>query len=302
MMSKNHEERYFTNTIICWSSMAHNSINKWLYDIHDNNAPLFFILGTCAIESEEITLATAEFLKKLSEKLQFKLIFKAAFDKANRTSVEGFRGCGMEEGLRILEKVKQELELPILTDVHETSQVEAVACVADVLQIPAMLCRQTDLLVACGKTGKPVHVKKGQFIAAENMKEAIKKVTSTGNEHVWLCERGFTFGYQNLVVDMRNFPIMKRFGKPVVLDATHSVQRPGGNGTSSAGDRVFVPTLLASAVVQGIAGIFMEVHPEPEKALSDGPNSVRLAHLENLLSYVIGLDSWAKSRPVPEIY
>lgn len=275
---------------------------NWIKAVQGNAQPLFFILGPCALEDELKTLKTAEFLKKLSEKLKFKLIFKGSFDKANRISLQSYRGCGIDEGLRILAKVKQELSLPVITDVHEVGHVDQVADVVDVVQIPAMLCRQTDLLLAAGKTGKPVHAKKGQFFPPEAMGEVVKKIESTGNDNVWLCERGYTFGYQNLVVDYRNFPIMKRFGKPVVFDATHAVQRPGGLGNSSAGDRIFVPPLVAAAVVQGIAGVFMEVHENPEVALSDGPNSVRLAHLESLLDHLIELDAWIKSKPIPEIF
>lgn len=275
---------------------------SWIYEIKDNKAPLFFILGTCAVENEKTTMKTAQVLKDLSEKLKFKFIFKAAIDKANRISLSSFRGCGFDEGLRILQKVRYEFQVPVITDIHEAHQAAAVANVVDVIQIPAMLCRQTDLLLAAGATGKPVHIKKGQFLAPENMGELVKKIASTGNEHIWLCERGYSFGYQNLVVDYRNFAIMKRFAKPVVFDVTHAVQRPGGLGNASAGDRVFVPPLVAAGVVQGIAGVFMEVHEEPEKALSDGPNSVRLVHLNSLLSYIIELDSWAKRRPIPEIY
>ncbi len=274
----------------------------WINQVQENSQPLFFILGPCAIEDESSTLQAAALLKKLSEKLKFNMIFKAAFDKANRISLNSFRGIGMENGLRILEKVKQEFDLPIITDVHETVQVKQVADIVDILQIPAMLCRQTDLLVAAGKSGKPVHVKKGQFFAPENMGELVKKIEATGNQNIWLCERGYSFGYQNLIVDYRNFPIMKRFGKPIVFDATHSVQRPGGLGNASTGDRIFVPPLVASAIAQGIAGLFMEVHANPEQALSDGPNSIRHAHLESLLAYIIDLDAWVKSHPVPEIF
>lgn len=275
---------------------------SWLYEINGNNDPLFFILGTCAVESEATTMHVAAKIKELSEKLKFNVIFKAAVDKANRISLASYRGCGFEEGLRILEKVRREFQLPILTDIHESYQAAEVAEVVDVIQIPAMLCRQTDLLVAAGNTGKPVHIKKGQFFSAESMGELVKKVEATGNANIWLCERGYTFGYQNLIVDYRNFPIMKRFGKPIVFDATHSVQRPGGFGNSTAGDRVFVPPLAAAAIVQGIAGIFMEVHENPDVALSDGPNSVRLAHLESLLKYLIDLDAFAKAKPIPEIF
>ena len=275
---------------------------SWFERVQGNEQPIFFILGPCALEDEAKTLKAAEFLKNLSEKLKFNLIFKGSFDKANRISLQSYRGCGIDEGLRILEKVKRELSLPVITDVHEVGHVQQVADVVDVVQIPAMLCRQTDLLLAAGKTGKPVHAKKGQFFPPEAMGEVVKKVESTGNANVWLCERGYTFGYQNLVVDYRNFPIMKRFGKPVVFDATHAVQRPGGLGISSAGDRIFVPPLVAAAIVQGIAGVFMEVHENPEVALSDGPNTVRLAHLESLLTHLIELDAWIKSKPIPEIF
>lgn len=278
-----------------------NASFEWLKDVK-NEKPLFFILGPCAIEGEEATLKAAEVLKKLSEKYKFKLLFKAAYDKANRSSLSGSRGLGMDEGLRILEKVKQDFNLPIITDVHESAQVAAVAQVVDVLQIPAFLCRQTDLLIAAGKTGLPVNIKKGQFVAPESMQHAAEKVESTGNKYAWICERGFTFGYNNLVVDYRNFPIMKSFGKPVILDATHAVQRPGGLGDCSGGDRRFVPTLAAAAVVQGIAGLFMEVHETPEKAVCDGPNSIRHADLDNLLNYLVDLDAWAKARPVSQAF
>ena len=271
----------------------------WLSSIQGNADKLFFILGPCAMENEAHTLKIAEFLKNLSEELRFNLIFKASFDKANRISLDSYRSVGLDEGLKILAKVRSTFQLPVLTDVHEVSQVPYVAEVVDVLQTPAMLCRQTDLLVAVGKSGKPVNVKKGQFITAENMQHAVKKVESTGNKNVWLCERGVSFGYNNLVVDYRNFPIMKRFGKPVVFDATHAVQQPGGQGNSSGGDRSFVASLAASAVTQGIAGLFMEVHENPEKALSDGPNSVRLSQLKELMLYLIDLDAWSKQRPIP---
>lgn len=277
-----------------------NNNFPWLNNV-SNTTPLFFILGPCSMESEAHTLKMAEFLVNLSKKLKFNLIFKSSFDKANRISGSGYRSLGLDEGLRILARVRSEFNVPVTTDVHETYQVEPAAEVVDVIQIPAMLCRQTDLLVAAGKTGKPVNIKKGQFLAAENMEGAIKKVTSTGNEHAWVCERGFTFGYNNLIVDYRNFAIMKRFGKPCILDATHAVQRPGGLGGSTGGDREFVANLAASAVVQGISGLFMEVYDEPEKALSDGPNMIRLSQLEDLISYLIDLDAWSKVRPVPEV-
>ena len=270
-------------------------------NINSNTNRLFFILGPCVIESEDHVLKMADFLKNLSIKLKFNFVFKASFDKANRTSLKNFRGIGIERGLRILDKVKSEYDLQILTDVHECYQVKKIAQVADVLQIPAFLCRQTDLLLSVGKTGKIVHLKKGQFVAAENIKPAIEKIESTGNKNIWICERGYAFGYNNLIVDYRNFPIMKSFGKPVTFDVTHSVQRPSGQGGVSGGDRKFVPALAISAVAQGISGIFMEVHDNPEKALSDGPNSIRLLELENLIKYLIDLDSWIKSKNVPEV-
>ncbi|MCK4650957.1 3-deoxy-8-phosphooctulonate synthase [Candidatus Babeliales bacterium] len=267
-----------------------------LKKIEANSSPLFFILGPCVIESEAHNLKIAEFLKKLSEKLKFNFIFKSSFDKANRSSIKGFRGVGFKEGLKILSKVRSEFEIPVITDVHESCQVEDVAQVVDVLQIPAFLCRQTDLLVSAGKTGKIIHIKKGQFVAPENMKSLVDKIESVGNHNIWVCERGYSFGYNNYVVDYRNFPIMKRFGKPIVFDATHSVQRPGAQGNCSGGDREFVPCLATSAVAQGIAGIFMEVHDNPEKALCDGPNSIKLSQLEDLLNYLIDLDGFVKLR------
>lgn len=281
-------------------SIAKKSSYEWLYSV-GNDKPLFFILGPCALESESSALKSAEFLKALSEKLSFKLIFKVAFDKANRLAISSKRGMGIDKGLKILQSIKQQFDLPIITDVHEVCQVAPVAEVVDVIQIPAFLCRQTDLLVAAGKTGLPIHLKKGQFLAPENMQTLVEKVESVGNSHVWLCERGYAFGYNNLIVDTRNYPIMKRMGKPVVLDATHSVQRPGGLGGCSGGNREFVPTLAAAALVQGIAGIFMEVHESPELAHCDGPNMVRHADLEKFVRYLVDLDTWAKSNPVPEI-
>lgn len=274
---------------------------EWVKKIGGNRDALFFILGPCAIENEAHSLKVAEYLKTLSEKLKFKLIFKSSFDKANRTTLQSYRSVGLDEGLRILEKVKKNLDVPVITDVHEVYQVEAVAQVVDVLQTPSFLCRQTDLLVAAGKMGKPINVKKGQFVTVEVMQHALKKIQATGNQNAWLCERGYTFGYNNLVVDYCNFPQMKACNVPVIFDVTHSVQRPGGLGNASGGDRSLVPALAAAAVVQGIAGMFMEVHEQPEKALSDGPNSVRLSDLEKLLSYLIDLDQWAKEREIPEI-
>jgi len=274
---------------------------NWIKEIKDNSSSLFFILGPCVMESEAHTFMVAEYLKNLSEKLHFKFIFKSCFDKANRTSLNNFRGVGIDAGLKILEKVRTAFDIPVLTDIHESIQSEAIANVVDILQIPAFLCRQTDLLLAAGKTGKVIHVKKGQFVAPEVMKSIYEKIASTGNSLIWGCERGYTMGYGNLIVDYRNFPIMKSFGKPIIFDATHSVQRPSALEGASGGDRTFVPTLATAAVTQGIAGIFMEVHNQPEKALCDGPNTIRLSQLEDLLSYLIDLDAWIKTRPTPEI-
>ena len=277
------------------------SINEALSTLRsaNNASKIFFILGPCVIENETHSLKVAEHLKKLSEKLNFTFIFKSSFDKANRTSLENFRGIGKEEGLRILEKVRSTFDIPIVTDVHESTQVDEVASVVDVLQLPAFLCRQTDLLIAAGKTNKIIHVKKGQFINPEAMEKVIKKIEAGGNKTIWVCERGYTFGYNNLIVDYRNFPIMKRFAKPIVFDATHSVQRPSGQGGASDGNREYAVNLASAAIVQGIAGLFFEVHDKPEEALCDGPNSIRLSQLEDLLKYCIALDEWVKSNPMP---
>jgi len=271
----------------------------WVNQVRGNQDPLFFILGPCAIESEAHCLKVADFLKNLSDKLKIKIIFKSSFDKANRTSLSNARGAGMEEGLKILSKVRSQTGLPIVTDVHEVHQVKPVASIADVIQIPAFLCRQTDLLLEAGLSGKVVHVKKGQFLMPEIMEKVAKKIESTGNKKIWLCERGFSFGYDRYVVDYRGFPIMKQTGCPVVFDVTHAVQRPNGLGGASGGERAFVAPLVVSAVAQGLAGIFMEVHDNPENALADGPNSVRLSQLEDLLRYLIDLDAWTKSRNFP---
>ena len=284
-----------------WERMMERMSCDFFRKIKDNLDPLFFILGPCVIESEKHSLKAAEFLKNLSEKLKFKFIFKSSFDKANRTALNNFRGVGVEEGLKILSKIKLEFDLPVITDVHESWQVDEVAQVVDVLQVPAFLCRQTDLLLAVGGTGKTINVKKGQFISAQTMGKVVEKIQSTGNENIWLCERGYIFGYNNYVVDYRNFPIMKKFGKPIVFDATHSVQLPSGQGCSSDGDRNFVAPLATSAVAQGIAGIFMEVHDNPENAPCDGPNSIRFSQLQDLLQYLLDLDSWVKSKKTPII-
>lgn len=271
-----------------------NEQYAWIKQV-DNDKPLFFILGPCVMENEKDTLKIAEFLKNLSTRLNFNLIFKGSFDKANRTAMKGFRGVSMDEGLKILDKIRQQFDLPIMTDVHETYQVEQVASVVDILQIPAFLCRQTDLLCASAKTGKPVHVKKGQFEAPESMVNVIGKIEAMGNPHTWLCERGFSFGYNNLVVDYRNFPIMKKLNKPVTFDVTHSVQRPGGLGCASGGDSEFIEPLTLAAIVQGIAGLYLMVHQEPEKARCCGPVSARLDNkLETFIKKIIELDNWVK--------
>jgi 2-dehydro-3-deoxyphosphooctonate aldolase (KDO 8-P synthase) len=277
-----------------------NSKFAWLKNVSNTNS-IFFILGPCVIESQEHVFKIADFLKNLSEKLKFNFVFKSSFDKANRTSLGGYRGCGIDDGLEILAKVKEKFQIPLITDVHESVHIEKVAQVIDILQIPAFLCRQTDLLIAAGKSGRIIHVKKGQFVAAETMEHVVKKIESTGNGNIWLCERGYAMGYGNLVVDYRNFPVMKAFGKPIIFDATHSVQRPSGLGSCTSGDRQFIPALASAAVAQGIAGIFMEVHDNPESAPCDGPNMVRLSQLEYFIKYLIDLDVWVKNRPMLEM-
>ncbi len=246
--------------------------------------PLLVIAGPCVIESEELCLAVAGRMKEICRRLGLSYVFKASYDKANRTSVTSFRGPGLEAGLEILRKVKELHQVPILTDVHDESQIAAVAKVADILQIPAFLCRQTDLLVAAGESGCVVNIKKGQFTAPQDMERAAAKVMSTGNRRVCLTERGTTFGYHNLVVDMRSLPIMRGFGLPVIFDATHSVQLPSGQGGSSGGQREFIAPLLRGTLAVGVDGLFMETHPAPEQALCDGPNSMPLDEIEELLT------------------
>ncbi len=274
---------------------------NWVRTVENNSAPLFFLLGPCAIENEQHTLMLAEYLAKLSDDLGVKVIFKASYDKANRTSLGNYRSVGMDEGLKILARVRSEFELPVVTDIHESWQAEPAAAVVDVVQIPAFLCRQTDLLVAAGKTDKVVFIKKAQFMRAEKMQGAVEKVTSTGNKKVWLGERGNSFGYTDLVVDMCSFPRMKALGCPVLFDVTHSVQKPGELGPSTGGDRRFVGALAAAGVTQRIAGMFMEVHENPDKALSDGPNSVRLSQLSDLVKYLRDLDAFVKAQPVVDL-
>lgn len=258
------------------------------------NSRFVLIAGPCAIESEEMVMQVATELKKICGDLNIPLIFKSSFDKANRTSVKAPRGIGMERGLEILNKVRTELQLPIITDVHESWQCEPVAKVADMLQIPAFLSRQTDLLVAAAKTGKPVNVKKGQFMAPWDMKNVIDKFVDSGNENVLLCERGSSFGYNNLVVDMTGLVEMRNTGFPIIFDATHSVQKPGGQGTSTGGNREMVPYLMRAALAVGVDGIFAEVHPNPDYAFSDGPNQLHLSNIRSILEEAVAIDNIIK--------
>ncbi len=250
----------------------------------EENGPLFLIAGPCVIEDEETTLKVATFLKETSEAMDLPVIFKTSYDKANRTSVDSFRGLGVDKGLEIIQRVKEETGLPVLSDVHEMPEIEKAAKVLDVIQIPAFLCRQTSLILSAARTGLPVNVKKGQFLSPWEMEAAIDKIISTGNRKLLITERGASFGYNNLVVDMRSIPIMKDFGFPVVFDATHSVQLPGRSGTSSGGQREFVEYLSRAAVAAGANGVFMEVHPNPDSALCDGPNSLPLDQVRPLLT------------------
>lgn len=261
-----------------------------------NDGPLFLIAGPCVIESEGLVLEVAAFLKDVSFNLGIPVVFKASFDKANRTSLHSFRGPGLEPGLKILEKVKREVGLPVISDVHEPGQLAQAAAVLDVIQIPAFLCRQTDLLVAAGQTGLPVNIKKGQFLSPWEMGQAVEKVRSTGNRRILLTERGTFFGYNNLVVDMRSIVILRRFGCPVIFDATHSVQLPGKEGSASGGQREFVDDLASAAVAAGADGIFLEVHPEPDKALCDGANSLPLPHLKGLLATLMDIRHLVRNR------
>ena len=251
--------------------------------IIETDGPFFLIAGPCVIEDENITLKVAGFLREMSEKLSIPIIFKTSYDKANRTSLDSFRGPGMDKGLEIIQKVKEATGLPVLSDVHRIGEIDKAAEVLDVIQIPAFLCRQTDLILAVAQSGRPVNIKKGQFISPREIGPTIEKVTSTGNRSIIITERGTFFGYNNLVVDMRSIAIMKAFGFPVVFDATHSVQLPGGDGTSSGGQREFVSHLSKAAVAAGADGVFMEIHPDPDSALCDGPNSLPLHEVEPLL-------------------
>ena len=262
--------------------------------------PLFLIAGPCVVESEQLQLDVAGQLKEITARLGINFIFKSSFDKANRTSIGSFRGPGMEEGLRVLAEVKRQLGVPVLTDVHEYTPMDEVASVVDVLQTPAFLVRQTDFITKVCATGKPVNIKKGQFLSPWDMKPVVEKAKSTGNNQIMVCERGASFGYNNLVSDMRSLAVMRDTGCPVVFDATHSVQLPGGQGSSSGGQREFVPVLARAAVAVGVSGVFMETHPDPSKALSDGPNAWPLGKMEALLETLLELDAITKRAGFPE--
>jgi len=264
---------------------------------HDQ--PFFLIAGPCVVESEGLVLEIAGRMQELTTALKIPYVFKASYDKANRSSKASFRGPGIEEGLRILSEVKRQLRLPVLTDVHEDTPMAEVAAVVDVLQTPAFLCRQTNFILSASSQGKPVNIKKGQFLSPWEMKNVVEKARSTGNEQILACERGFSFGYNNLVSDMRSLAVMREYA-PVVFDATHSVQLPGGQGSASGGQREFVPVLSRAAVAVGVAGLFMETHPDPAKALSDGPNAWPLDRMRSLLEVLKELDVAVKRRPFEE--
>ena len=258
--------------------------------------PLFLMAGPCVIESEALILETAGALKEMTTRLNIPFIFKSSFDKANRTSSTSYRGPGIEEGLRILEKVKKDIGVPVVTDVHEDTPIDEVASVVDVMQTPAFLCRQTNFITRVCNSGLPINIKKGQFLSPWEMEHVVAKAKATGNENIMVCERGVSFGYQNLVSDMRSLVIMRETDCPVVFDATHSVQQPGGQGGTSGGNREFIPALARAAVAVGVSGLFMETHPNPDEALSDGPNSWPLDKMESLLSTFIELDNVVKSK------
>ena len=259
-----------------------------------NNAPLSIIAGPCQMESRDHAFDMAGSIKEITDKLGIGFVYKSSFDKANRTSLSSKRGIGLEKAMEIFADLKREFQMPVLTDVHTEEQCAMVADIVDVLQIPAFLCRQTDLLIAAAKTGRVINVKKGQFLAPWDMKNVLAKITESGNPNVMACERGVSFGYNTLVSDMRALPIMAAFGSPVIFDATHSVQQPGGQGTSSGGQREFVETLARAAVAVGVAGVFLETHQDPDNAPSDGPNMVRLDNLSNLLETLMAFDQLAK--------
>ena len=262
--------------------------------------PLFLMAGPCVIESEQLALDTAGELKQICKILNIPFIFKSSFDKANRSSSKSFRGLGIEKGLAILEKVRSSLGVPVVTDVHEDTPLEEVASVVDVLQTPAFLCRQTNFIQNVSSHQKPVNIKKGQFLSPWDMQQVVSKARETGNQQILVCERGASFGYNNLVSDMRSLAVMRQTGCPVVFDATHSVQLPGGQGSSSGGQREFVPVLARAAVAAGVSGLFMETHPDPDKALSDGPNAWPLAKMQSLLEVLVSLDQATKASAMHE--
>ncbi|MEA3546102.1 MAG: 3-deoxy-8-phosphooctulonate synthase [Thermodesulfobacteriota bacterium] len=261
--------------------------------------PLLLIAGPCVLESAAIAREIAAGLKEITDRLNIPFVFKASFDKANRTSLDSFRGPGLKDGLAMLGEIREEFGVPVISDIHETAQIAPAAEVLDILQIPAFLCRQTDLLVAAAQTGKPVSIKKGQFLSPWDMEHVVGKAKALGNRHILLTERGASFGYNNLVVDMRSLPVMRSLGCPVIYDATHSIQLPGGAGGSSSGQREFIPPLTRAAVAAGIDGLFMEVHPDPDKALCDGPNSMPLDQVESLLTTLLRIHELTASESLP---
>ena len=263
--------------------------------------PLFLIAGPCVVESRQMALDTASVLKEICKELDVPFIYKSSYDKANRSSGKSYRGLGMDKGLEILAEVKKKVGVPVLTDVHDSEDVAEVAATVDVLQTPAFLCRQTDFIHTVAAAGRPVNIKKGQFLSPAEMKNVVEKArAASGKDNILVCERGASFGYNNLVSDMRSLAIMRETGAPVVYDATHSVQLPGGQGTSSGGQREYVPVLARAAIAVGVAGVFMETHPDPENALSDGPNAVPLKHMKALLEQLLSLDRVVKSQPLLE--
>ncbi|MCG7872580.1 MAG: 3-deoxy-8-phosphooctulonate synthase [Candidatus Thiodiazotropha lotti] len=265
------------------------------------NRPLFLIAGPCVIESEQLAMDSAGALKELCEALQIPFIYKSSFDKANRSSAESYRGPGMEQGMQILQKVRQELAVPVLTDVHEDTPLEELSECVDVLQTPAFLCRQTNFIQRVARQGLPVNIKKGQFLAPWDMVHVVEKAKAVGNQQLMVCERGVSFGYNNLVSDMRSLAAMRETGCPVVFDATHSVQLPGGQGKSSGGQREYVPVLARAAVAAGVSGLFMETHPDPDKALSDGPNAWPLPKMAQLLETLVAVDRQVKQSGLIEL-
>ena len=262
--------------------------------------PLFLIAGPCVVESETLAVETAGQLRDMARRFGVPFIFKSSYDKANRSSLQSYRGPGIAEGLRVLESVRAQLGVPVLTDIHEDSPLDEVAAVVDVLQTPAFLCRQTNFIIRAASQGRPVNIKKGQFLSPWEMANVVAKAQSTGNPGIMVCERGFSFGYNNLVSDMRSLAVLRTTGCPVVFDATHSVQLPGGKGSASGGQREFVPVLARAAVAAGIAGLFMETHPDPDRALSDGPNAWPLHMMESLLEVLVEIDQVVKKRPMAE--